>query len=131
VTDYLFAKDGIFAGINLNTDEGPSTSRSSSCSTARSPGRTSSFTWRRGRGTTQADQEARASNTNAPITKEYLEAFDEAFRNFFHHYTEAPLLVVNSSDIDFVEHGSDLVDLINEIRSMRQGVQHYIPLGSR
>jgi hypothetical protein len=41
------------------------------------------------------------------------------------------LLVVNSSDIDFVEHGSDLVDLINEIRSMRQGVQHYIPLGSR
>jgi deoxyadenosine/deoxycytidine kinase len=66
-----------------------------------------------------------------PITKDYLERLTEAFRSFFHNYTDAPLLVVNSSDIDFVEHGSDLADLINEIRSMRQGVQHYIPLGSR
>jgi hypothetical protein len=39
--------------------------------------------------------------------------------------------VINCSDIDFVEHGGDLADLIKEIRGMRQGVQHYIPLGSR
>src|SRR3989442_108442 len=65
------------------------------------------------------------------ITPEYLGRLTEAFRNFFHHYTEAPLLVVDCSDIDFVEHGGELADLIKEIRGMRQGVQHYIPLGSR
>lgn len=64
------------------------------------------------------------------ITPEYLERLTEHFRNFFHHYTDTPLLVVNCSDIDFVEHGGDLADLLREIRSMRQGVQHYIPLGS-
>src|SRR4029450_13882959 len=65
------------------------------------------------------------------ITPEYLERLTEAFRSFFHHYTEAPLLVINCSEIDFVEHGGDLADLIREVRGMKQGVQHYIPLGSR
>jgi hypothetical protein len=39
--------------------------------------------------------------------------------------------VVNCSEIDFVERGGDYADLISEIRAMRQGVQHYIPLGSK
>src|SRR5262249_48467127 len=64
------------------------------------------------------------------ITPEYLERLTQAFRSFFHHYTEAPLLVINCSEIDFVEHGGDLADLIREVRGMKQGVQHYIPLGS-
>jgi len=32
--------------------------------------------------------------------------------------------VVNCSDIDFVEHGGDLADLIKEIRASKLGVQH-------
>ena len=65
------------------------------------------------------------------ITPAYLEGLIEAYRRFFHEYRDVPLLVVNSSAIDFVEQGSDLADLIREIRGMRQGVQHYIPLGSQ
>jgi deoxyadenosine/deoxycytidine kinase len=65
------------------------------------------------------------------ITQEYLVRLTEAFRSFFHHYSDAPLLVVQCSDIDFVEDRGDLADLIREIRGMKQGVQHYIPLGSR
>jgi hypothetical protein len=40
-------------------------------------------------------------------------------------------LVVNCSAIDFVEQGSDLEDLIREIRSVKKGMQQYIPLGSQ
>ena len=65
------------------------------------------------------------------ITPQYLEGLIEAYRTFFHEYSEAPLLVVNCSAIDFVEQGSDLADLIREIRGVKQGVQHYIPLGSQ
>lgn len=65
------------------------------------------------------------------ITEQYLGGLIEAYRRFFHEYQEAPLLVVNCSAIDFVEQGSDLADLIREIRGMKQGVQHYIPLGSQ
>ena len=65
------------------------------------------------------------------IDADYLARLTEAFRSFFYDYSEAPLLVINCSDIDFVEHGGDLADLVKEIRGMKQGVQHYIPLGSR
>jgi deoxyguanosine kinase len=65
------------------------------------------------------------------ISEKYLEGLIEAYRRFFHDYAEAPVLVVNCSAIDFVEQGSDLADLIREIRGMKQGVQHYIPLGSQ
>jgi deoxyadenosine/deoxycytidine kinase len=65
------------------------------------------------------------------ITPQYLERLIEAYRRFFDEYRDAPLLVVNCSAIDFVEQGSDLADLIREIRGMKQGVQHYIPLGSQ
>jgi len=41
------------------------------------------------------------------------------------------LLVVNTSDIDFVNREEDLEDLIEQIRAMEKGVQYYVPLGSR
>ncbi|MEB2285967.1 MAG: hypothetical protein B6D46_04760 [Polyangiaceae bacterium UTPRO1] len=65
------------------------------------------------------------------ISEAYLERLIEGYRRFFHEYSEAPVLVVNCSDIDFVEQGSDLEDLIREIRSAKKGMQQYIPLGSR
>ena len=65
------------------------------------------------------------------IAPEYLSSLTEAYRRFFHHYEDAPLLVVNCSEIDFLGNGDELVDLLREIRSVRRGVQHYIPLGSR
>ena len=65
------------------------------------------------------------------IAPKYLESLSEAYRAFFHSYEDAPLLVVNCSAIDFLENGDERVDLIREIRSARRGVQHYIPLGSR
>jgi deoxyadenosine/deoxycytidine kinase len=65
------------------------------------------------------------------IAPEYLRSLAEAYRNRFHSYEDAPLLVVNSSMIDFLGNGDERVDLLREIRSARKGVQHYIPLGSR
>ena len=55
----------------------------------------------------------------------------QAYSEFFFRYDETPLLVVNTSEIDFVSSSNHLADLIKEIRSMGSGTQHYIPLGSR
>jgi deoxyguanosine kinase len=64
------------------------------------------------------------------ISLDYLKALSEAYNEFFFHYVDTPLLVVNTSEIDFVESPRDLEQLIKEIRSIKKGVQHYIPLGS-
>ena len=45
-------------------------------------------------------------------------AIAEAYRDFFFHYDDTPLLVVNCSEIDFVDHSEEMTDLVREIRSM-------------
>lgn len=64
------------------------------------------------------------------ITLRYLEQINQAFNEFFFHYTETPLLVINASDIDFVNVPSDLDELVLEIERMEKGTKYYVPLGS-
>jgi deoxyguanosine kinase len=61
----------------------------------------------------------------------YLESLAKAYNGFFFHYDETPLLVVNTSDIDFESNPDDLETLLTVIRRHRKGVQHYVPLGTR
>ncbi len=131
VADYLFARDVIFAQLNLNPDEFGLYQQIYQLLDRQLP-RPDLVVYLEARPEVLLRHlRKRDRDYERGITPEYLGRLTEAFRNFFHHYTEAPLLVVNCSDIDFVEHGGDLADLIKEIRGMRQGVQHYIPLGSR
>ncbi len=61
----------------------------------------------------------------------YLDQINQAFNEFFFHYTETPLLVIDASEIDFVNVPSDLDNLIVEIEKMEKGTKYYVPLGSR
>ena len=65
------------------------------------------------------------------INLKYLDQINQAFNEFFFHYTETPLLVINASEIDFVNVSSDLDNLILEIEKMEKGTKYYVPLGSR
>jgi deoxyadenosine/deoxycytidine kinase len=131
VADYLFAKDAIFASITLGADEFQLYQQIFQLLDQRLP-RPDLVIYLEARSEVLLRRlRKRDRDYERGISPEYLDKLTEAFRNYFHHYTEAPLLVVNCSDIDFVEHGGDLADLIKEIRGMKQGVQHYIPLGSR
>jgi len=65
------------------------------------------------------------------ISLKYLEQINQAFNDFFFHYTETPLLVINASYIDFVHVPSDLDELVLEIERMEKGTKYYVPLGSR
>jgi deoxyguanosine kinase len=131
VADYLFAKDAIFAALTLNADEFQLYQQIFHLLDRRLP-RPDLVIYLEARPEVLLRRlRKRDRDFERGIAPDYLERLTEAFRDYFHHYTETPLLVINCSDIDFVEHGGDLADLIKEIRGMRQGVQHYIPLGSR
>ncbi len=64
-----------------------------------------------------------------PIDLKYLDQINQAFNEFFFHYTETSLLVVNASEID-LDVPSDLDDLIAEIEEMERGTKYYVPLSS-
>lgn len=130
VVDYIFAKDRIFAELTLSGDEMGLYERIFSLldRRIRKPDLVVFL---------DARTEVllrRLKRRNRPYEKrlgrEYIEKLAEAYRRFFHTYSDTPLLVVNTSEIDFVENGGDFADLVREIGSMGQGVQHYVPLGS-
>jgi deoxyadenosine/deoxycytidine kinase len=54
-----------------------------------------------------------------------------AYNDYFFHYDETPLLVVNTSDIDVEGNPEHLDPLLAVIRRHRKGTQHYVPLGTR
>lgn len=62
------------------------------------------------------------------IERDYLERLVEAYTQFFYHYTTAPLLVVNASDINFVDSIADFQSLLEHIRSVRSGRHFFNPL---
>jgi len=61
----------------------------------------------------------------------YLEDLCKAYNEFFFHYQDTPLLVVNTSDIDFVNNPEDLENLINVVKSTKKGTHHYQPMSVR
>jgi len=75
--------------------------------------------------------EKRKRNYEKSINIKYLDKINQAFNDFFFHYNETPLLVINASEIDFVNVPSDLDNLISEISKMEKGTKYYVPLKSK
>ena len=67
----------------------------------------------------------------ARLSEEYLAEVNRAYNHYFFHYTQTPLLVVNTADLDFVARAEDVDDLLKQIRTMGKGTQYYVPLGSK
>jgi deoxyadenosine/deoxycytidine kinase len=135
VSDYLWAKDEIFARLTLGGDEFALYSE-----LARAVANPDHVRTRKPDLVVYLEARAevllqrlrkRNRDFERRIAPEYLRSLTEAYRRFFHSYEDAPLLVVNSSEIDFLGNGDERVDLLREIRGVKHGVQHYIPLGSR
>jgi deoxyadenosine/deoxycytidine kinase len=63
------------------------------------------------------------------ISAEYLEAVAGAYEHFFFRYSASNLLVVDTTEIDFVERNEDLQELLNRLRQPVKGTQYFLPLG--
>ena len=61
----------------------------------------------------------------ARLSEEYLAEVNRAYSHYFFHYSQTPLLVVNTSDVDFVKNAEDVEDLMRQLRSMGKGTQYY------
>lgn len=129
--DYLFAKDRIFASLNLDDNELALYEQI--------------FNLLKGQIPTpdliiflQAKPEvllhrikARTHPYEKGIELEYLKTLVEAYNYFFFHYSQSPLLIVDTSEINFVKRKEDLDQLIREIKQMKKGTWYFIPLRSK
>lgn len=66
--------------------------------------------------------------SESEISAEYLEAVASGYEHFFFRYSASNLLVVDTSEIDFVERNEDLQELLNRLRQPVKGTQYFLPL---
>ncbi len=125
VCDYLFDKDRIFAYLNLNGEElklyesiFPLLSRS-----LRKPDLVIYLQSSTDRLMFNIKKRGRKIERN--LTRSYIEELSEAYNHFFFRYNETPLLIVNSTDIDFVKSEKDFDELFNQIFRHDRGITEY------
>lgn len=70
----------------------------------------------------------RGRNFERFIEASYLEQLNEAYADFFYHYQDAPLLIVNASDIDFINNDRDYEQLKSQIANTSSGRRYFNPL---
>jgi deoxyadenosine/deoxycytidine kinase len=130
VSDYIFEKDKLFACLNLNDQELDTYNRY--------------FNYFREQLPTpdlviylQATPEVlkkRLKKKNAAgekaISEDYLMEVVKAYEHFFFHYSQSDLLIVNTSEIDFVDRNEDLQELLKKVSAPIKGTQYFLPLGS-
>ena len=131
IADYLFAKDQIFATLTLSAEELNLYQQIYALLNTRVP-KPDMVVYLQARPEVLYKRiKKRDKKYERSVTFDYLTEVAQAYNQFFFHYDETPLLVVNTSEIDFVASSKDLADLIKEINNMGSGTQHFIPLGSR
>ena len=127
VSDYIFAKDKIFTYLNLDENELALYEQVYRLLDARIP-KPDMVIYLQARTEVLIERiRKRNKDYEKDIEEEYIESLVDAYNRYFFYYTDSPLLVVNTSDIDFVKFPDDLSNMVNEIKSIKGGVQHYIP----
>jgi len=130
VADYLFEKDKLFAYINLSDAE--LTLYNSYYQLFREQVATPDLVIY-----LQATPDVlkqRLKRKGVPgeraVSDDYIEQVVAAYEHFFFHYTASDLLVVNTSEIDFVNNNKDLQLLLKRLSEPIKGTQYFLPLAT-
>jgi deoxyadenosine/deoxycytidine kinase len=131
IADYLFAKDKIFAYLNLSDSELIVYERLYGLLEANLPGPDLVIYLQASTDVLVDRIRKRRRDVESRISEVYIDEVNKAYNHFFFHYDATPLLVIDTTDIDFVQREADMNDLVARIQSMERGVHYYVPLGSR
>jgi deoxyguanosine kinase len=131
VSDYLFAKDRIFANITLDDNELALYKRLADMLERDVP-KPDIVVYLQASVECLMDRiRRRGREFERDMSSEYIETLSEAYNYFFFHYKDTPLIVVNTDDINFVENTADFEELAREIEEHDKGTAYYVPIGTR
>jgi deoxyguanosine kinase len=130
ITDYLFQRDRLFAHLNLKGHELALYEQIYSLIANKVPTPDLVIFLQGDNDVLQARVDKRGREYEELMEFDYLCKVNKIFNNYFFYYSETPLLVVNTNELDFIEKKIDLDDLISKINSHKIGREYYSPLGS-
>ncbi len=131
VADYLFAKDRIFANITLDDNELALYKRLADLLERDVPKPDVVVYLQASDDVLMERIRRRGRDFERDMSRDYIETLNEAYNYFFFHYTDTPLIVVNTNDIDFVKSSADFEELAKEIEEHDTGTAYYVPIGTR
>jgi deoxyadenosine/deoxycytidine kinase len=131
ISDYLFAKDRIFASITLDPNELSLYERIYQTLGPRVMKPDLVIFLQARLDVLLARIKKRGREFERKFDPEYLAELARTYNDFFHRYDETPLLIINTSDIDFVDNEEDLGELIRALSQIRHGTHYYQPMGTR
>ena len=129
VSDFLFERDKIFAYINLDNEELKLYERYFGMLASSVPAPDLVIYLQAQPDVLLKRVSKKGDPTEKQISPEYLEAVANAYEHFFFRYSASNLLVVDTSEIDFVERNEDLQELLRRLRQPVKGTQYFLPLG--
>jgi len=129
VSDFLFEKDKIFAYINLDNEELKLYEKYFDLFAPSVPTPDLVIYLQAKPDVLRKRVSKKGIASEKQISPEYVEAVANAYEHFFFRYSASDLLVVDTTDIDFVERNHDLQELLRRLRQPVKGTQYFLPLG--
>ncbi|MBI1174831.1 MAG: AAA family ATPase [Sideroxydans sp.] len=129
VSDYLFDKDVLFARLNLRDDEFALYQNIYNSLAPQAPAPDLVIYLQASPETLVERVRRRAIDYERPIADNYLTRLAQGYSDFFYHYDAAPVLVVNSENLNFVDNADDFALLLQRIEDMR-GPREFFSMGA-
>jgi len=126
ISDYTFAKDLIFAKVNLSDDELTLYDTVFTLLRERLPKPDLVIYMRAEPKVLLQRIKKRGIDYERPISEEYLEQLTESYNRHFMAYDDTPLLVVDTSEQNYLENPDDYQNIKRAIQSHRGGTVHLI-----
>lgn len=119
VSDYLFEKDTLFARLNLNDEEFALYQKIFHALQLQAPVPDLVIYLQAAPETLVERVRRRAQSYENGISENYLLRLAQSYSDFFYHYDAAPVLMVNSEHLNFVDGNDDFTLLLKRIEEMR------------
>jgi deoxyadenosine/deoxycytidine kinase len=125
VGDFLLDKDPLFARLTLSPDELALYQKIYEALRPRSPTPDLVVYLQAPSATLIERVRRRAAGFERGISEEYLAILAESYARFFYHYDAAPVLIVNSENLNFVERDGDFELLVSRLRGMKSRREYF------
>lgn len=128
VSDYLFEKDALFARLNLSDDEYKLYQNIYQSLAPQAPTPDLVIYLQASTDTLFERVHRRGRGYERSVSNDYLNRLGNSYGEFFHQYEDAPLMMVNSENLNFVDNDADFKLLLERIECMR-GPREFFSLG--
>ena len=119
VTDFLLDKDPLFARITLSGDEMALYQKIYDAIRPQAPAPDLVVYLQAQPATLHERVRRRAAEYERGLGEDYLALLAEGYARFFYNYSSAPVLIVNSENLNFVARDADLELLLARMRGMK------------